>query len=75
MILTSTIKNITVNNILFRLYKHYIIDSILIVKRDGVKALIKKRGTKFIYIIIAYYAVRDSIIYLIIPYLIAIGIF
>lgn len=75
MIMTSLVKNIIAYNFLFKLYKHYMIDSILIVKRDGFKTLIKQRGTKFIYIIIGYYAVRDSIIYLIIPYLIATGIF
>lgn len=63
------------SNFLFGLYKYYIIDSVLIIKREGFKTLIKKRGTKFIYIIIGYYAVRDSIIYLLVPYLIAQGIF
>jgi hypothetical protein len=60
--------------ILFRLYKYYIIDSIIIVKNHGLKELFKRRGWKFLLIIISYYAVRDSIIYIVIPYLIAKGV-
>ena len=60
--------------ILFRLYKYYIIDSIIIVKNHGVKELFKRRGWKFLLIIISYYAIRDSIIYIVIPYLIAKGV-
>jgi len=60
--------------LLFRLYKYYIIDSIIIVKREGFKSLIKKRGWKFLLIIAGYYAVRDTIIYLLIPLIIAKGL-
>jgi hypothetical protein len=60
--------------ILFRLYKHYIIDSIIIVKKEGFKALIKKRGWKFLAVIIGYYTVRDSVVYILIPYMIAKGL-
>ncbi len=56
-------------------YKYYFIDSIKIVKESGFKELLKKRGWKFLLIIISYYIVRDSILYIIIPYLIAIGLF
>ncbi|MCB0290881.1 MAG: hypothetical protein KDH97_11560 [Calditrichaeota bacterium] len=62
-------------NVLFRLYKHYIIDSILIVKREGFKALLRRRGKKFLFAILAYYLVRDTMIYIILPYCIARGIF
>lgn len=62
-------------NIFFRLYKHYIIDSILIVKREGFKALLRQRGRKFFYAILAYYLVRDTLIYIVLPYCIARGIF
>lgn len=58
-------------NFLFRLYKHYIIDSILIVKQSGCKALLRQRGWKFFGIIIAYYTVRDTLLYLVIPYCVA----
>ncbi|RPI65540.1 MAG: hypothetical protein EHM47_18675 [Ignavibacteriales bacterium] len=60
--------------LLFRLYKYYIIDSIIIVKREGFKSLIKKRGWKFLLIIAGYYAVRDTIIYILIPLIIAKGL-
>lgn len=62
-------------NILFRLYKFYIIDSILIVKRSGFKELIRQRGWKIFWIVGGYYLVRDTIVYIIIPYCLARGIF
>jgi len=66
--------NVSDKFILFRLYKYYIIDSIIIVKNHGLKELFKRRGWKFLLIIVSYYAVRDSVIYIIIPYLIAKGV-
>ena len=60
--------------ILFKFYKYYIIDSIIIVKNHGLKELFKRRGWKFLLIIVSYYAVRDTVIYIIIPYLVAKGI-
>ena len=67
----TILKNLATNNFLIRLYKYYIIDSIAIIKNQGFKELIKERGVKFLFVIIAYYAVRDTIIYIIIPLLIA----
>jgi hypothetical protein len=60
--------------ILFKVYKYYIMDSILIVKKEGFKSLIIKRGWKFFIIIAAYYGVRDTILYILIPFLIAKGL-
>ena len=60
--------------ILVRLYKYYVIDSIIIAKNFGIKELIRKRGWKFLLIIVSYYAVRDSIVYILLPYLLANGI-
>ncbi|MBK9096846.1 MAG: hypothetical protein IPM14_01745 [bacterium] len=68
------ISNVADKFILVRFYKYYIIDSIIIVKDHGLKELFKRRGWKFLLIIISYYAVRDTLIYLIIPYLAAKGI-
>lgn len=62
-------------NFLLRLYKYYIIDSILIVKKSGFKELIRKRGIKFFYIIFGYYLVRDTLVYIVIPYGVASGLF
>lgn len=59
---------------LIRLYRYYIIDSILIVKNEGFKQLFRKRGWKFLLVIVAYYLIRDSILYLLIPFLVLKGI-
>jgi hypothetical protein len=73
--LEVTLDRLSAKNILVRFYKYYIIDSILIVKREGFKALIKKRGWKVFAVVIGYYAVRDTLLYVIIPFLIAEKIF
>lgn len=61
-------------NILFRLYKHYIIDSILIVKRHGFKQLIRERGWKVVGVVVGYYLVRDTLVYIVVPYCVARGL-
>lgn len=73
--LGAILDRLSAKNILVRFYKYYIIDSILIVKHEGFKALLKKRGWKVFAIVIGYYTVRDTIVYIIIPILIAEGIF
>ncbi len=73
--LEATLERLSAKNILIRFYKYYIIDSILIVKREGFKALIKKRGWKVFAVVISYYTVRDTILYVIVPFVIAQGIF
>jgi len=73
--LEATLERLSATNILIRFYKYYIIDSILIVKREGFKALLKKRGWKVFAAVIGYYTVRDTILYIILPFLIARGIF
>lgn len=62
-------------NLIITLYKYYIIDSILVVKQFGFKELLRRRGKKFFYAIIGYYLVRDTVLYLIIPYAVARGLF
>ncbi len=56
---------------LFRLYKYYVLDSNYIVKNYGFKTLLGLRGIKFLLFTILYYLIRDSILYLIIPFFIA----
>lgn len=73
--LEATLDRLSAKNILVRFYKYYIIDSILIVKREGFKALLKKRGWKVFAMVIGYYTVRDTMVYIIIPLLIAKSIF
>jgi hypothetical protein len=41
-----------------------------IIKNEGVKAFIKQKGWKFLIAFILFYLIRDSILYIIIPYLI-----
>ncbi len=62
------------NNLLVKLYKFYILDSLTIAKQLGFKQLFKLRGWKLLAFIIAYYLIRDTIIYLIIPYIVARGL-
>lgn len=73
--LSGMMKKLASKNLIIRLYKYYIIDSILIVKKEGFKSLLRKRGWKVFAIIVGYYVVRDSIIYIIVPYLVAQNIF
>lgn len=58
-------------NIIVRFYKYYIIDSIIIVKKEGFKSLLKKRGWKIFAVVAGYYILRDTILYILIPYLAA----
>ena len=62
------------SNFIFRFYKTYIIDSILIVKNHGFKELIKQKGWKIFLVIFLYYLIRDTLLYIVIPLLIARGI-
>lgn len=71
----AALDRLSAKNILIRFYKYYIIDSILIVKREGFKALLKKRGWKVFAVVIGYYTIRDTIVYIVLPLLIAKGIF
>lgn len=62
-------------NFLFKLYQHYVIDSILLVKQFGFKELLRRRGLKFFCVLIGYYLVRDTLLYVLLPYAIARGLF
>lgn len=70
-VITHTIRQ----NIFFRLYKFYIIDSILIVKRQGFKSLIRERGWKVVGVVVGYYLIRDTLLYIVVPYFVARGLF
>lgn len=62
-------------NMLLRLYQYYILDSLLIVKQSGFKALLRQRGPKFLAIIFVYYLVRDTLLYIVLPFCLARGLF
>lgn len=66
--------NIVQKSFLFRLYQYYIKDSIQIIKKSGFKELIHERGKKFLLLIIGYYAIRDTLLYIIIPFCVAKGL-
>lgn len=57
-----------------RLYRYAVIDSLRIVKRRGFRELLRQRGWKFIAAVIAYYLVRDSVLYIVVPLLLARGL-
>ena len=58
-----------------RLVPTFILEYVKIWRKEGFRALVKKKGWKVVVLIICYYLVRDSILYILIPYLIAKGIF
>ncbi len=60
---------------LVSLYKTHIIDSVIIARREGIRELIRKRGKKVLLFVVAYYTVRDTLVYIILPLCIAKGIF
>jgi len=39
-----------------------------IIKKEGIKSFIKKKGWKFLIAFFLFYLIRDSILYIIIPY-------
>ena len=53
----------------------FISESIHIYRDSGLKGLIKKKGWKFVFYFFMFYLIRDSIIYILIPYLIGKPIF
>jgi hypothetical protein len=68
-------KHVLQQNLLFRFYKHSIVDSALIIKRYGFRELVRQRGWKFLLFIVGYYLVRDTMLYLILPLCAARGLF
>ena len=53
----------------------FIIEWGKLLREEGFKVFIKKRGWKVLWTIIIFYAIRDSILYILIPFLIYIGLF
>jgi hypothetical protein len=52
----------------------FIREYVAIWRREGFKALLKKKGWRVVALIIVYYLIRDSILYIFIPYMIAKGL-
>jgi len=53
----------------------FIIEWSKLLREEGFKIFIKKRGWKVLWTIIIFYAIRDTILYILIPFLIYIGLF
>ena len=51
----------------FRLYHYVVLDSLQIVRRHGARELLRRRGWRFAGAVLAYYIVRDTLLYLILP--------
>jgi len=48
----------------------FIVEWLKIIKDDGFKGFIKKKGWKIVALFTLYYLIRDSILYILLPYLI-----
>ena|GEM_PF-1209958 len=57
-----------------RLYRYVVLDSLRIVKAHGLRELLRQRGWKFVVGIVAYYLVRDTLLYLVLPLCLARGL-
>ena len=57
-------------NSLFKKFKEYR----QVIKKEGLKGFIKIYGWKVVVVVFLYYLVRDSILYILIPYLFAKGL-
>ncbi|TFB13145.1 hypothetical protein E3V33_03015 [Candidatus Marinimicrobia bacterium MT.SAG.4] len=53
----------------------FIIEWVKLLREEGFKVFVKKRGWKVIWTIVIFYAIRDGILYILIPFLIYIGLF
>jgi membrane-anchored protein YejM (alkaline phosphatase superfamily) len=60
---------------LTRIYHVGVSDSFHIVRREGWRELWRRRGWKFLAAVFACYLVRDTLIYVVLPLLIARGLF
>lgn len=58
-----------------RLYRYAVLDSVRIVKAGGFRELFRQRGWRFVGAVVAYYLVRDVLLYLVLPFVVARGLF
>ncbi len=56
---------------LVRGYKQFVVEPVRITRAHGLRELHRRRGLKVVLFIIFYYLVRDTLIYLLVPMLIA----
>ncbi|MCH7819655.1 MAG: hypothetical protein IIB40_08850 [Candidatus Marinimicrobia bacterium] len=53
----------------------FIIEWVKLLREEGFKVFVRKRGWKVLWTIIIFYAIRDGILYILLPFLIYLGIF
>lgn len=58
-------------SVLFRWYKFFILDSVAMIRESGFKTFLRKRGWKVIAVVFIYYLIRDTFLYILLPYLVA----
>jgi hypothetical protein len=58
-------------SVFYRWYESYIVDSVQMIRRSGFKVFFRQRGWKIITVVILYYLIRDSVLYILLPYLVA----
>jgi hypothetical protein len=68
--LNSTTLKIYVENWMRRFAPAFIREWLGIIKEKGLKEFIRQKGWKIVAIFFLYYLIRDSILYIILPYLI-----
>jgi hypothetical protein len=56
------------------IYRYVVLDSFHIVRHQGWRELLRRRGWKFFAVVLAYYLVRDTILYILIPIALARGL-
>ena len=53
----------------------FIVEWMTLIKEEGLKSFMKKKGWTVLLIIVIFYAIRDGILYILMPYLIYRGFF
>jgi len=53
----------------------FIIEWVKLLREEGFKVFVKKRGWKVLLTIVIFYAIRDGILYILLPFLIYHGLF
>jgi hypothetical protein len=53
----------------------FLLDYVAVFKEDGFKGVLRKGGWKILFYFFMFYLIRDSILYILIPYLLVKGFF
>lgn len=58
----------------FRIYRHVVLDSLDMVRHQGARELLRRRGWRFAGAVLGYYLVRDTVVYVLLPLWLARGL-